>query len=70
MNRERVDFTEALRMLAQRAGVTLERSTATAVLAAGPSKSDLFEVNAWAEEVFENALAGSNEVIDYLEKQA
>ena len=35
MNRERVDFPEALRMLAHRAGVTLERSTATAVLAAG-----------------------------------
>jgi DNA primase len=69
MNRERVDFTEALRMLAQRAGVTLERSTATAVLAPGPSKTDLFEVNAWAEEVFGNALAGSNEVIDYLEKR-
>jgi DNA primase len=69
MNRERVDFTEALRMLAQRAGVTLERSTATAVLAPGPSKTDLFEVNAWAEEVFGNALAGSNEVIDYLQKR-
>ena len=69
MNRERVDFTEALRMLAQRAGVTLERSTATAVLAPGPSKSELFAVNAWAEEVFQNALAGSNEVIDYLEKR-
>ena len=69
MNRERVDFTEALRMLAQRAGVTLERSTATAVLAPGPSKTDLFEVNAWAEEVFGNALAGSIEVIDYLEKR-
>ena len=35
MNRERVDFTEALRMLAQRAGVTLERSTTTAVLRRG-----------------------------------
>lgn len=69
MNRERVDFAEALRMLAQRAGVTLERSTSTAVLAPGPSKSDLFEVNGWAEEVFANALAGSNEVIDYLQKR-
>ena len=55
-------------MLADRAGVTLERSTATAVLAPGPSKTDLFEVNAWAEEVFVKALAESNEVIDYLEK--
>jgi DNA primase len=69
MNRERVEFAEALRMLAQRAGVTLERSTATAVLPPGPSKTDLFEVNAWAEEVFVNALSQSNEVIDYLEKR-
>jgi DNA primase len=69
MNRERVDFAEALRMLAQRAGVTLERSTATAVLPSGPSKTDLFEVNAWAEEVFIKALSGSNQVINYLKKR-
>ena len=69
MNRERVDFAEALRMLAQRAGVTLERSTATAVLPPGPSKTDLYGVNAWAEEVFANALSQSNEVIDYLQKR-
>jgi DNA primase len=69
MNRERVDFAEALRMLAQRAGVTLERSTATAALPPGPSKTDLFEVNAWAEEVFVKALSQSNEVVDYLEKR-
>ncbi len=56
-------------MLAERAGVALERSTATAVLPAGPSKTDLFEVNAWAEEVFVKALSQSNEVIDYLEKR-
>jgi DNA primase len=67
MNRERVEFAEALRMLAQRAGVTLERSTTTAVLPPGPSKIDLFKVNAWAEEVFVKALSQSNEVIDYLE---
>ena len=70
MNREHVDFPEALRMLAERAGVTLERPTATAVLPAGPSKTDLFEVNAWAEEVFVKALAESNEVIDYLDRSA
>ena len=64
-NKERVDFPEALRMLAARAGITLERSTATTV-APGPSKTDLFEVNAWAEEVFYKALGKSNEVIDYL----
>ena len=39
------------------------------MLAQGPSKTDLFAVNAWAEEVFVNALAESNEVIDYLLKR-
>ena len=42
---------------------------ATAVLAQGPSKTDLFEVNAWAEEIFAKALAESNEVIDYLQSR-
>ncbi len=68
-NYEHVDFPEALRMLADRAGIVLESSTATAVLAPGPSKTELLEVNAWAEEVFANALAESNEVIDYLESR-
>ncbi len=68
MKIEHVDFPEALRMLADRAGIKLERSTstATAVLAPGPSKSELLEVNAWAEEVFAKALSGSKEVLDYL----
>ncbi len=56
-------------MLADRAGIALERSTATAVLPAGPSKTDLLEVNAWAEEVFAKALLESNQVIDYLESR-
>ncbi len=55
-------------MLAARAGITLERSAATAV-APGPSKTDLFEVNAWAEEVYAKALAESNEVINYLRER-
>ena len=69
MKSEHVDFPEALRMLADRAGIALERSTATAVLPAGPSKTDLLEVNAWAEEVFAKALLESNQVIDYLESR-
>ncbi len=66
MKYEHVDFPEALRMLADRAGIALEGPTATAVVAEGPSKSDLLEVSAWAEEVFVKALADSNQVIDYL----
>jgi DNA primase len=66
-NIEHVDFPEALRMLADRAGVALENAPSTAAQKRGPSKSDLFEVNAWAEEVFANALFDSAEVRAYLE---
>ena len=39
-------------MLADRAGVALESSTRPRRRSPGPSKTELFEVNAWAEEVF------------------
>ncbi|MFI5461296.1 MAG: DNA primase [Isosphaerales bacterium] len=66
-NYEHVDFPEALRMLADRAGVALESPSAFASPPGGPSKSDLFEVNAWAEEVFARALQSSAEVLGYVE---
>ena len=56
-------------MLADRAGIALESSTATAVRARGPSKTELFEVNAWAEEIFAEALRESAEVMDYVESR-
>jgi DNA primase len=65
MNRERVDFPEALRMLADRAGIALDSPTATAE-PRGPSKSELLEVNAWAEDVFAKALLESAPVLDYV----
>ena len=67
MKIERVEFPEALRMLADRAGVTLESSPQAASAPRGPSKSELFEVNAWAEEVFVQALAVSETGQDYLD---
>ena len=64
-NREHVDFPEALRMLADRAGITLEKpSNASPVR--GPSKVDLFAINAWAERVFAEALPLSAEATEYL----
>jgi len=54
---ERVDFPEALRMLADRAGVSLEESGEVATTAPGLSKVELFGVTAWAERVFEEMLA-------------
>ena len=67
MKRERVEFPEALRMLADRAGVTLESPPSNASAPRGPSKSELYEVNAWAEEVFVQALAVSETGQDYLD---
>ena len=66
---ERVDFPEALRMLADRAGVALESPPSAATAPRGPSKSELFEVNAWAEEVFAEALAVSETGQDYLDQR-
>jgi DNA primase len=66
-NYEHVDFPEALRMLAERAGIVLESpSPGVAVASEGPSKSDLLEVHAWAEQLFIDALARSQSARDYL----
>ena len=65
---EHVEFPEALRMLADRAGVVLESPPITST-PRGPLKSDLLEVNAWAEEVYAKALSGSNEALDYLDRR-
>jgi len=66
-NYEHVDFPEALRMLADRAGIALESPPSAASPPRGPSKTDLFEVNAWAEELFARALQSSAEVLGYVE---
>jgi DNA primase len=65
MKYEHVDFPEALRMLAERAGIALDSPTAT-TLPRGPSKSELLEVNAWAEDLFAKALENSSAALDYV----
>jgi DNA primase len=65
---EHVEFPEALRMLADRAGVALESPPITSTRR-GPLKSDLLEVNAWAEEVYAKALCGSTETLDYVDRR-
>jgi len=67
-NKEHVDFPEALRMLADRAGITLERPSHAAPVR-GASKVDLFEINAWAEKVYADALALSVEAKEYLDRR-
>lgn len=64
---ERVDFPEALRMLADRAGIVLERPQADAHASpGGPSKADLMAVNAWAESAFIEAYHGFDEPRNYV----
>lgn len=66
---DKVDFPEAVRMLADRAGITLETSPADAPERSGPSKSDLFSVAAWAEGEFVAALGQSVEARGYVERR-
>jgi DNA primase len=65
---DRVDFPEAIRMLAERAGITLEPAEAGPE-PSGPSKTDLFAVNAWAEAEFADALKQSVETRGYAERR-
>lgn len=54
--REKVDFVEARRMLAEQAGISLENEPRSA--ARGPGKSDLVAVNEWAQTVFRRQYIG------------
>jgi DNA primase len=65
---DRVEFPEALRMLAERAGVALEIPS-VGTLPRGPSKSDLLAANVWAEQEFVEALKNSPEAQGYLEER-
>lgn len=62
---ERVEFPEALRMLAERVGIALE-TAAGGPIPSGPSKSDLLAVCKWAERLFAGALARSEAARDYV----
>jgi DNA primase len=64
---ERVDFPEALQMLATRAGIALEeRAQDRALVPAGPSKTDLLAAAAWAQSAFAAALPQHPIALEYL----
>lgn len=62
---ERVDFPEALRMLAERAGVALENPS-VGPTPKGPSKTELIAVNDWARQMFAEALSRTPEALEYV----
>lgn len=66
---EKIEFPEAVRMLADRAGITLDKTPAEGPERTGPSKSDLFAVNAWAESEFVAALGQSVEARGYVDRR-
>jgi DNA primase len=65
---ERIDFPEALRMLAERAGIALQEPTARAA-DRGPTRGDLLAACAWAAEQYARALAGDAAARAYLERR-
>ncbi len=62
---ERVDFPEALRILAERAGVSLDAPKGASTTG-GVGRTEILSVLSWAEEQFVQALAGATEAKDYL----
>lgn len=63
---EKVEFPEALRMLAERAGIVLETAPGGPQETAGPTRTDLLGVHEWASRVFARALQDSAEAQAYL----
>jgi len=56
--KENVDFVESRRILAERAGISLEHDRGTG-RSSGPGKSDLIRANDWAQRVFRRNYEGS-----------
>jgi len=69
-NFEKVDFAEALQILADRYNIALRK--ARSKQAAGPSKNDIFRVNRWAAGVYRKHLCSDagRSARDYLGKRA
>lgn len=65
---ERVDFTEALRMLAERAGVSLGTTARDSELSKpeGPGRAELLRVSTWARQKFAESLSNSLEACEYV----
>jgi len=63
---DRVEFSDALKTLADRAGIVLEASSSVATADRGASKNELLVASAWAETAFASALKQSEPARAYL----
>lgn len=61
MQKERIAFPEALRMLAERAGIKLVTQAPTAIPGSPDDKQTLYQAMAWAERQFTDCLANSTD---------
>lgn len=68
--RENISFSEAMQILADRAGVELEKSNASS--SSGPGRNDIARVNQWAMRIFRSNLQNETigaEARTYLQKR-
>lgn len=63
---DRVDFPEALRMLAERAGIRLEATATTSTAPKGPTKSELRAAMEWSASLFSEELTRSTPARSYV----
>jgi len=66
---ERVEFPEAIRILADRLGLRIEDRKSAKQSPEGPSKADVFRVTQWVAGFYRDALRGHSEAIGYLEER-
>ncbi|MCY2933329.1 MAG: DNA primase [Planctomycetota bacterium] len=62
---ERVEFPEAIRILADRVGIILDSSKSFENVPKGPAKSDIYRVLSWAAGFYRDSLGDHPEAIEY-----
>ena len=62
---ERVEFPEAIRILADRSGISLDQMKPQTDGPKGPAKSDVYRVLSWAAAYYKEALVDHPEAVEY-----
>ena len=63
---ERVDFPEAIKILADRVGIQIEKTTSSQTAPKGPAKADLYRVLGWAAGYYAEAFNTPGEWQEYV----